>query len=48
MVRVKGSKSLAKEPNFKVSHLVFPLELGNEGHHAMPPKQSGSHLSSPY
>ena len=48
MVRVKESKSLAKEPNFKVSHLALSLRMGNEGHHAMPPKQSGSHLSSLY
>ena len=48
MVRVKGSKSFAKKPNTKVSHLAFPLGLGNEGHHATPLKQSGRRLSSLY
>ena len=37
MVRVKKSKSLAKEPNSKVPHLALPLRLGSEGHHAMLP-----------
>ena len=36
MVRVKESKSLTKKPNSKVSHLAFPLRLGNENHHASP------------
>ena len=38
MIRVKESKSLAKEPNFKVSYLAFPFGLDNEGHHTMPLK----------
>ena len=48
MVRVKESKSIAKEPNSKVSHLAFPLGRGGEGHYATLPKLSGSHLSYPY
>ena len=47
MVRVKESKSIAKEPNSKVSHLAFPLGRGSEGHHATLPKLSCSHLSCP-
>ena len=45
MVRVKKSKSLAKEPNSKVPYLALPLGLGSEGHHAMLPKLSDGRLS---
>ena len=44
MVRVKESKSLAKEPNSKVSHLALPLGWGDEGHHATLLKLSDSCL----
>ena len=47
MVRVKESKSIAKEPNSKVSYLAFPLGWGSEGHHAMLLKLSDSRLSYP-
>ena len=45
---LKKYKSLTKEPNPKVPHLALPFGLGNEGHHAMLPKLSDSHLSYPY
>ena len=47
MVRFKESKSLAKKPNSKVSHLALPLSKGSEGHHATLPKLSDSRLSYP-
>ena len=47
MVRVKKSKSLAKEPNSKVPHLTLPLGLGSEGHYATLPKLLDSCLSYP-
>ena len=34
----KISKSLTNKPNSKVPHLALPLGLGNENHHATPPK----------
>ena len=45
MVRVKESRSLAKEPNSKVSYLALPLRRGREGHHATLSKLSDSRLS---
>ena len=36
MGSVKKSKSFAKEPNSKVSHLSLSLGLGSGGHRAMP------------
>ena len=39
MGRVKKSKSFAKEPNSKVSHLAFSLGLGSGDHRAMPLKR---------
>ena len=47
MVKVKKSKSIAKEPNSKVPHLALPLRLGSEGHQAKLPKLSNSRLSYP-
>ena len=37
-----------KEPNSMVPHLVLPLGLGSEGHHATLPKLSNCRLSYPY
>ena len=39
MGRVKKSKSFAKEPNSKFSHLALSLGLGSGDHRAMPLKQ---------
>ena len=48
MVRVKGSKSLAKGLNSRVSHLALPLGCGSEGRHATLLKLLGNRLSCPY
>ena len=47
MVEVRESRSLAIEPNSKVSHLALPLGRGREGHHATLSKLSDSRLSYP-
>ena len=43
----KKTKILTKEPNPKVPHLVFLLELGSKDHRATPRRRLDNHPSSP-
>ena len=45
--KAKGAKFHAEGPKPKVPHLDLPPELGNEDHHAIPRRQSGSHPFMP-